>query len=121
MLAVAVALGGQQATPVGVGHRALDQEDVGLLAGLEHAELVVDRAVLGDHPVRAGPGAVLGLQPGRVRTAVRRVLGPFGGAGGVVALQLEGAQGRTPPARCRDVVVERRRPLPRRPEGRIRS
>ena len=105
VLAGPVALRRQQTRAAG-RYRALDQVDVGLLAGLEHAELGVDRAELGHHPLRSRGGSVLGLQPGRVRTAVRRVLGPFGGAGGVLALQFEGGQGRTPSARCRDVVVE---------------
>jgi hypothetical protein len=46
---------------------ALDEEDVGLLAALEDAELGVDRGVVGDQPVGAGmrsPGTALDAEPG---------------------------------------------------------
>ncbi|MGI8869115.1 MAG: hypothetical protein ACR2F6_09755 [Mycobacteriales bacterium] len=52
MVEIAIALGGHQNAPVGVGNSALDKEDVGLLAGLEDTELDVDRGVLGDDPSR---------------------------------------------------------------------
>ena len=41
---------------VGVGHGALEQEDVGFLAGLENPKLGVDRGTVGDEPVGHGPG-----------------------------------------------------------------
>jgi hypothetical protein len=40
--------------------------DVGLLAGLEDAELGVERVEVGDHPVGHRLGAVLGVAPGGV-------------------------------------------------------
>jgi hypothetical protein len=67
MLGVPVALGRQQAGPVGAGNAALDEEDVGLLAGLQHTELGVDRGQLGDEPVGVRSGSTLerrGLVPG---------------------------------------------------------
>ena len=56
---------------------ALEQEDVGLLAGLEDAELGVDRTLRGDHPVRAGLGTAaerLDVEPGRPALIVGEVV-----------------------------------------------
>ena len=95
MPVVAVALGRQQAGPLGVGHLAAEQEDVGLLAGLEHPELVVDRAELGDQPVRVRRGAALGglrLVPGGPAVGAGRDL-----VGGVVVV--DGQAGDPGPAR----------------------
>ena len=73
-----VSLGRKQAGPVRSGDAAADQEDVGLLAGLQDAELGVDRGELGDQPVRVGLGAALGrrgLVPGRPAIALRQAVG----------------------------------------------
>src|SRR5205814_4776899 len=51
VLAGPVPFGGHEALPVGTGYPAPDQVDVGLLAGLDDAELAVDGGQLGDHPV----------------------------------------------------------------------
>ena len=63
-----------QRAPVGAGYRALEEVDVGLLAGLEHAEVGVDGGVVGDHPAGTGPGAVLGAVPGRPAVAFGRAV-----------------------------------------------
>lgn len=86
VLAVAVALGGHQGAAPGARHRALQQEDVGLLAGLHDAELGVDRGEFGDHPVGARLWALLGgggLVPGGPAVALGR---PVPRRDGVVAL-----------------------------------
>src|SRR4029077_21024385 len=73
-----VALGREQAGPVRSGDAAADQEDVGLLAGLQDAELGVARGELGDQPVRVGLGAALGrrgLVPGRPAIALPQAVG----------------------------------------------
>jgi len=59
----------------GARHGALDEVYVGLLAGLEHAELGVDRGVVGDHPRRPGLGAVLGAVPRGPAIALGRPVG----------------------------------------------
>ena len=59
VLGIPVPLGRQQAGPAGSRHAAADQEDVGLLAGLQHAQLGVDRGQLGDQPARVGLGAAV--------------------------------------------------------------
>ena len=68
MVVVAIALGGEHGSAVRVvRHGAFEQEDVAFLAGLEDAELGVDRPVLGDHPVGPGlgsVGALLDRRPG---------------------------------------------------------
>ena len=74
VLGAAVALGGHERAPVGAGYRALEEVDVGLLAGLEHAEVGVDGGVVGDHPAGTGPGAVLGAVPGRPAVAFGRAV-----------------------------------------------
>jgi hypothetical protein len=97
VLGVAIALGGEQARPVGAGNAALDQEDVGLLAGLEHTQLGVDRGQLGDEPVgvRAGPALE------------RSGLVPGGPAGPLVGCVVDGLQlPRTGPLGEGLVVVE---------------
>jgi hypothetical protein len=56
---------------------ALDEVDVGLLAGLEDAELRVDRALRGHHPVRERLGASaegFDAEPGRPAPAVLEVV-----------------------------------------------
>src|SRR5580693_1641346 len=61
-----------------VAAAAADQEDVGLLAGLQDAELDVDRGVLGDQPVRVGLGTAFGrrgLVPGRPAIALWQAVG----------------------------------------------
>jgi hypothetical protein len=64
----AVPLGGHHDTLGRVArHRALDQEDVGLLAGLQHAEVGVEGGLAGHHPGRPWLGAstaALDLEPG---------------------------------------------------------
>src|SRR5205085_8607083 len=55
VLLPAVALGGHHDTGT-VGDGALEQDDVGLLAGLQHPELGVDRSAVGDDPVGGGRG-----------------------------------------------------------------
>jgi hypothetical protein len=55
-----VPLGRQQAGPAGAGHAAAQQEDVGLLAGLQDAELGVDSREVGDKPARVRLRAALG-------------------------------------------------------------
>jgi hypothetical protein len=55
-----VPLGREQAGPAGAGHAAAQQEDVGLLAGLQDAELGVDGREVGDKPVRVRSRAALG-------------------------------------------------------------
>ena len=56
VLLAAVALGGHDGA-VTSGQGALDEEDVGFLAGLEDSELGVDRSVLGHDPVGSRLGA----------------------------------------------------------------
>ena len=78
------------------GHGPADQEDVGFLAGLEHAELGVDGAVLGADPVGPRFGAVQGAVPAGPAVA---------GLGQVGVL----VQGRLEPAALQEigfVVVE---------------
>lgn len=83
VLGGAVALGDQQRTLPGsageelLGQGPLEQEGVGLLAGLQHPQLGVDRPVVLDHPVGEG-----------LRSAVQGVggLGPGGPALVVVEL-----------------------------------
>ena len=89
MLGGAVALGREQDAPAGAGHGALEEVDVGLLAGLEHAELGVDRGVLGDDPARPGPRAVLGAVPGGPAVAGGRAVDVGPGA----AVELVGSGG----------------------------
>ena len=75
---VPVALGREQAGPVGAGDVAADQVDVGFLAGLQDAELRVDRGEIGDQPLRVRPGTALGrgaLVPGRPAVAFRQAVG----------------------------------------------
>ena len=88
-----VPLGREQAGPAGAGHAAAQQEDVGLLAGLQDAEFGVDGREVGDKPVRVrlraalggrglvprGPPVTLG-QPERLGAEVGRREGA-GGAG----------------------------------------
>ena len=74
LVGVAVALGDQERRLAGCagqllgGQGAVDEEGVGLLAGLEDAELGVDRAVVLHHPVGEGLRATVegvgGLGPG---------------------------------------------------------
>src|SRR5699024_9387402 len=63
------------------GQGALEEEGVGLLAGLEHAQLGVDRAVVLDAPVgevlRAPVEGVRGLRPG-LPALIRAEIGEFG-------------------------------------------
>ncbi len=72
VVAVAVALGGHRADPVGARHPAPQHVDVGLLAGLEHAEVALDGAEVGDHPVGAGLRAVRRAVPGGPAVPVGR-------------------------------------------------
>ena len=55
-----VALGREQAGRAVVRHAAPKQEDIGLLPGLQDAELGVDRGELGDQPSRMGQRTALG-------------------------------------------------------------
>ncbi|GMA18454.1 hypothetical protein GCM10025862_04750 [Arsenicicoccus piscis] len=71
----AVALGGQDHRAVRVrGDPSPEQVDVGLLAGLEDAEVGVDGAERRDHPGWARLGAVLGTVPGGPALALGRVV-----------------------------------------------
>jgi len=75
---VPVALGGEQARPVRPGHAAAEQKYVRFLAGLENAELVIDRREVGDQPLRMGLGAAFrwrGLIPGRPPVAFWQAVG----------------------------------------------
>jgi hypothetical protein len=83
---VPVALGREQARPVGPGHAPADQVHVGFLAGLQYAEFVVDRRQVGDKPLGMRPGAALGrrgLIPGRPAVAFRQAIGGVAGALGL--------------------------------------
>ncbi len=52
MVRAAIALRGHDDCPVVIaGDRTLDEEDVGFLTGLEHAELGVDGGVVDNEPV----------------------------------------------------------------------
>jgi hypothetical protein len=51
VLGAAVAFRREQAGLVGVRYTSAEQEDVGLLAGLQHTQLGVDRGERGDQPV----------------------------------------------------------------------
>jgi hypothetical protein len=64
VLGAAVALRGEQDAVRGAGDATFDEVDVGLLAGLEHAELGVDGGVVGDHPPRPRAGTVQRAVPG---------------------------------------------------------
>ncbi len=79
VLLAAVALGGHHDLLGGVvGHGPLEEEDVGLLAGLEHAELGVDGGLAGHHPVGAWLGAAaqrLDAEPGGEALSVAGVVG----------------------------------------------
>ena len=57
---VAVPLRGKQAGPLRAWHGTPEQIDVGFLAGLQDAELGVDRGELGDQPLRMRQRAALG-------------------------------------------------------------
>ena len=73
-----VPLGREQAGPVGARDFAAEQEDVGFLAGLQHAELGVDRGELGDQPARVRFRPALGrrrLVPGGPAIPLRQVVG----------------------------------------------
>jgi hypothetical protein len=69
-----VAFGGQQGGRV-TRQAAGEQVDVGLLAGLEDAEVGVDRAECGDDPVGSRFRAVHGPVPRRPAFAFRRGVG----------------------------------------------
>lgn len=64
MLVAAVSLGGEQAFPA-AGQASPQQVDLGLLAGLEHAEFGVHRGELGDDPAGQRCGTVGASIPGR--------------------------------------------------------
>jgi hypothetical protein len=109
VLGAAIALGGELAASGGAGHGALYQVHVGLLAGLEHAELGVHRGELGDQPVRVRFGTVLGNIPGGPAVSGRRAILGRGGVwsastwrhcGYIVELVVETA----PPAACWGVI-----------------
>ena len=78
VLGRAVPLGGHHHTGGGIERvGALDEMDVGLLAGLEDTELGVDRALRGHHPVRERLGATaegFDAEPGRPALAVLEVV-----------------------------------------------
>ena len=79
VVAGAVALGRQQAVRAGwsgpVGDPPADDVDVGLLAGLEDAEVGLDGAERGDDPVGSGLRPVGGAVPGRPALALGRRVG----------------------------------------------
>ena len=90
VLGGAVPLGRQQTGPAGFRHTAADQEDVGLLAGLQQPELGVHRAELGDQPGRVGTGPALAggwLIPGGPAVALGKAVNG-----------VEGIRGRQPAA-----------------------
>src|SRR5690606_1744324 len=60
VLRAAVAFGRKEAPTISARHTALDEEDVGLLAGLQDAELGVDGRQLRDEPVRVWLRTALG-------------------------------------------------------------
>ncbi len=75
VLGVAVALGRHQRAAVRARHRALQEEDVRLLAGLHQPEFGVHGREFGHHPGRARLGPLLGgggLVPGRPAVAPGR-------------------------------------------------
>jgi hypothetical protein len=75
---VPVPLGRQQAGRPGLRHAPADQEHVGFLAGLQDAQLRIDRGQLGDQPVRVGLGTAFqgfGLVPGRPAVALGHPVG----------------------------------------------
>ena len=78
-------------SPAVAGHGALEQEDVGLLAGLEDAELGVDGGPGGDHPV----GARLGAAAQRFDVVTRWTSAGVG-VGFVVGAEVEDETGRCP-------------------------
>ena len=60
VLGAAVPFRGEQTSST-VGGDSLDQRDVGLLAGFQHAMVGVDGASVGDHPHRYRAGAASGV------------------------------------------------------------
>ena len=96
MLLAAVALGGHHDLLAGVaGHGALEQEDVGLLAGLQHAEVGVDGGLVvttqsgrgsgprqsGSTSSQVGPALAVAGVVGRRKSKTKR--GSRSGSGGV--------------------------------------
>ena len=117
VLGAAVPLGGQQgARPA--GHRPLQEADVSLLAGLEHAEVGVRGGSVGDHPARPRGGSVLRVGPaaGAGSSRVGCVVGvpPDRPAAARLAPPgLVGVESGPPGARGRagEIVGEHREPL----------
>ena len=99
MLGAAVALRGEQDAVRGARDGTFDEVDVGLLAGLQHAELRVDGGVVGDHPRRPGPGTVQRAVPGGPAIAGGRAVDVDAGA----SVEVDG--GRAAPAAVDGFVV----------------
>ena len=72
MLGAAVALGGELAAARRAGHGSQQQVHVGLLTGLEHTELGVNRGQFGNQPVRVRCWPVLSDVPGGPAVASSR-------------------------------------------------
>jgi hypothetical protein len=91
---VAVPLGREQARPAAARHAAAQQVDIGFLAGLQDAELGVDRGQFGHEPLRVRLRAALGgrgLVPGGPAVALGQPVGR-------VVCFLRGEPGQVPPA-----------------------
>ena len=90
VVAVPVALGGHGADPCGARDPPADDVDVGLLAGLQHAEVALHGAEVGDDPVGPRFRSVGGPVPGGPSLALGWALGcGVSGEEGLLLRQVE--------------------------------